>query len=604
VIFLGNAPYNVKCDGVTDNTAALNAALAANDNPSTSDSLNRYNFHTLVLPAGVCLVSNTIGAPGSAVKLVGAGQGLTTLRLKDNAAGYGSASTPKYLYKPGHQNGNDNTGYANYLMDLTLDVGNGNPGAVGLRWAACNSGAAERVTIKGGTGTNTSGLRGLTLESGTGPSQVSDVTIEGFGSGIWTDTLAMNNTVFTGVTLNNQRTVAIENRGKSLQFEGLTVNNAPRVYTGTPQAAIQLIDSTVNGRGTGAAFDVGTSWLYVRNLTASGWGNLVTQAGTQRFVGRTSITEWATAPYRRGNTSVAWSENSPVVSLNLAHPRTPENTNYDLTTWTRAAVTSNGTTDDDGPAIQRAIDSGARVVYLPYGIYTIKTPVILRGNVEKIDFMGSRLDWANTGKFSVQTGTAPVVHLINASAAVTWEQNGPRTMVVEHMGPVGTKPGKITTGPLATGPIFAENYAASNRFEITRPVDVYIRQSNREGQPSSFTGGARVWIFGDNLEMHDDKGSPYMTITGSTVEILAGAMDNLATGGRFNSTTGTAHYNATNSRLSVVVPGVLRGTAITGHALSDTVNGVRVGDITSAHLLVGAAVGEWKRTVLPLYVSP
>ena len=604
VVFLGAAPYNVKCDGVTDNTAALNTALAANDNPSTSDSLNRYNFRTLVLPAGVCLVSNTVGAPGSRIRLVGAGQFATTLKLKDNAAGYGSASTPKYLYKPGNQNANDNTGYANYLQDLTLDVGNGNPGAVGLRWAACNTGAAERVTIRGGTGTNTSGLRGLTLESGTGPSQVQDVTIEGFGVGIWTDGLAVNNTVFTGTTLRNQRTLAIQNNGKNIQFEGLTVSGAPKVYTGTAQAAIQVIDSTLTGPGSGAAFDVGTGWFYGRNLTATGFTNLVTQAGTPRLVGQTSLVEWATAPYRRGNTSVPWSaDGSVLVSLNLPHPRTPENTNYDLTTFRRAAVTA-ATTDDDGPALQAAIDSGARVVYVPHGAYTIKTPVIVRGNVEKIDFMGARVDFANTGRISVGAGVPPVVHLQNASAAITFEQNSSRTMVVENMGPIGTKPGKITTGASATGPIFLENYAASNRFEITRPVDVFIRQSNREGQPSTISGGARVWIFGDNLEMHDDRGNPYLTITGSTVEILAGAMDNLATGGRFNSTTGTAHYAATNSRLSVVVPGVYRGTAITGHALSDTVNGVRVGDVTNANLLVGAAVGEWKRTVLPLYVSP
>ncbi len=163
----------------------------------------------------------------------------------------------------------DNAAFGNYVQDLTIDVGAGNPGAVGVRWAAANTGSLERVTIRATSGT--SGLRGISLESSTGPSLVQDVTVEGFDVGIWADTGPVNNTAFSHITLTNQRSVAIQNRGKAVQFEGLTVNGAPKVYDASGRAAVgQFIDVDITGKGSGTAFTaVADSYLYVRNVAAS-----------------------------------------------------------------------------------------------------------------------------------------------------------------------------------------------------------------------------------------------------------------------------------------------------------------------------------------------
>jgi hypothetical protein len=605
VIDLAAAPYNLRCDGVTDNTAAIRDALADHARTETDPLETRFSFRTLVLPAGTCLVSDVLHAPGNAIRLMGAGQAETTLKLKDNATGYGSASTPKYVYRPGIQTqstGNDNTAYANYVQDLTIDVGSGNPGAVGIRWAACNSGAMERVTLRAPA---SSGLRGMTVESGTGPSHVRNVTIEGFAVGIWGDGGPINNIVFTDVTLRNQRTVAIQNNARVLQFEGLTVTGAPKVYEALGQQAVfQVIDAKFTGPGSGTAMTaVADSYIYVRNVTASGWGNLVTTGTSNRFVGKTAIAEWGSANFRRGNTSVAWSETSTVQSLNLAHPDAPRSTDYDLTHWVKATATSGNSADDDGPAIQAAIDSGKRVVYLPYGDYTIKTPVIVRGNVEAIDFMGSRVAGADKGKISVGNSTSSFVELRNAAASITFEQNGPDAMVIRNVGALGTTPGHVIDGTSATGAVFVDN-ASGRLLTIDRPISVYARQLNREGRGAAISGGATVWVFGDNLEMHDGKGNPFLTVSGSTAEILAGAWDNLADAGRYNSTTGTAVYDVTDSRVSIVIPGVYRNAAITGRWVSDVVNGTRVGNVTRSEVLVGPVARDFKRATLPLYVSP
>lgn len=595
-IFLGNAPYNVKCDGVTDNTAAIQNALNTYGN---HNSAVRFSPHTLVLPAGTCMVSGSLIAPGSALRLMGAGQGNTVLKLKNNATGFGSAGTPKYLYETGMETGtNANVAYGNYVQDMTFDVGAGNPGAVGLRFNGCNSAAVQQVTIQAPAG---SGLRGLTFETAPGPLQVRDLTVTGFDVGIYATSGAINNLVFSNTRLSNQRTVGIQNLGKNFQFEGLTVSGDPKVYTGTGPASAIFFDANLTGPGSGTAVNTATGgFVYARNVTASGWGNLITYGSTAHFAGRTSISEWGSAGYQKGNTKVPWSETGPVVSLNLPHPAAPLSTDYNLADWRKAAATSNNANDDDGPAIQAAIDSGAKVVYLPYGNYTVKSTVVVRGNVEAIDFMGSTVQ--GTGKISVGNSTSPFVQLRNVANSLTLEQNGPDAMVLTDLGAVGTAPGDITTGASATGDVFVDENGGQT-YSITRPVRFFVRDADREGRTGNVSGGATAWLLGDNVEAHDGH-TPFFTVTGSTLEVAGGAWDNLATGGAFNSTTGTAAYTATNSRMSVLEPGVYLSGAVTGHWVSDTVNGVRVGNVTDADVFHGNATGSYKRVALPLYVSP
>ncbi len=228
--------------------------------------------------------------------------------------------------------------------------------------------------------------------------------------------------------------------------------------------------------------------------------------------------------------------------------------------------------------------------------------MIVRGAVERIDFMGSRLTDVSNGKITVGTVTGGFVVIQNVSSNINYEQNGPSTVVLKNAGGLNSAPNKATTGPNATGDVHLENCRV--QILINQPINLFARGTNREGSSASIAGGATAWIFGDNVEAHDGKGDPYLTVTGSTLEVLAGALDNLATAGRFNSTTGAAHYDATDSRLSIVVPGVHRGSAVTGHAVSDVVKGARVGNVTSAQMVVDSAVGDFRRVGLPLYVSP
>jgi len=97
VIDVTRAPYNARGDGVTDDTAAIQRAL--NDYPNAGA--------IIYLPPGTYLISDTLTWPAGRhdgerhkrTVLQGAGEHLTTLKLRDNCPGFSSGSSvgPRYV---------------------------------------------------------------------------------------------------------------------------------------------------------------------------------------------------------------------------------------------------------------------------------------------------------------------------------------------------------------------------------------------------------------------------------------------------------------------------------------------------------------------------
>ena len=73
---------------------------------------------------------------------------------------------------------NGNEGYDNCIFDMTIDVGNGNPGAEGIHWIGHNTSAIRNVTIKSEDG---QGFMGLDMRTQYfGPALARYVIIQGF----------------------------------------------------------------------------------------------------------------------------------------------------------------------------------------------------------------------------------------------------------------------------------------------------------------------------------------------------------------------------------------------------------------------------------------
>lgn len=206
VLDVTRPPFNARGDGVHDDTEAICAALRfARDHfrvETTKDGCTHWQQTKeknwiVYLPKGVYLVSDTLsqGWPALALNLeyswehvrylnvqsplednvllaqdaragrneaerqsvyaeanwqvmvMGAGRNETTIRLADATPAFGRSSERPViafaLLKAG-----SNVSLGNFLSDLTIDIGHGNPGAVGCLWACSNYGGLRRVAFR------------------------------------------------------------------------------------------------------------------------------------------------------------------------------------------------------------------------------------------------------------------------------------------------------------------------------------------------------------------------------------------------------------------------------------------------------------------------
>ena len=97
--------YGAVGDGVTDDTAAIQTALA----DGRSDPTANYNGmpKALYFPPGVYLVRDTLQWVGCCVTLQGSGASSSKIRLAPDSNGFGDLSNPKPLILTPNVKGNE-----------------------------------------------------------------------------------------------------------------------------------------------------------------------------------------------------------------------------------------------------------------------------------------------------------------------------------------------------------------------------------------------------------------------------------------------------------------------------------------------------------------
>ncbi|MGJ3242496.1 MAG: glycosyl hydrolase family 28-related protein [Opitutales bacterium] len=523
----------------TDVTAALNEAF------DIYDGSNRI----LYLPDGHYRITDTVkwdgdglipsGGQESEITLQGQSRDGVVLFIPDSHPNFGDPQNSRPILSTGTGTAN---AFRNSVRNLTIDAGNGNPGAIGLFFNANNQGSVRDVRIVSQDG---QGVTGLDLShSQNGPFFVRNLVVEGFETGIATAFDDKNSQTLEHITLIGQGDTGLDNNGQVLTVRGLKTfdvptpirnGSSPFSATADKGSVLVLLDAylmrTAGSGSEGFAIE-GTASLYLRNVGQTGYDrlfNLIDDMGNAEASFDSFVAE-AVFNYR--------TETDPDLFL-AGDPSDPDDPLYtqfssveaglglpvkeipvvpwedDLSNW----ITPIGTPDDPGvdntAAIQAAIDTpGKTTLYFPAGErWYFSGTVYLRGDIERVIGTDGWLDGG--GSFVVQDGNADTVVIERFRRPLSGETDlrveTERTVVVSSL-----QGWPITV--TGTGDVFIDDTTFT--VELLNPnQSTWIRSLNAENtsRTNVINHGADLWLLGLKTERGSTKVGTY---NGGRSEVL------------------------------------------------------------------------------------
>ena len=162
--------------------------------------------------------------------------------------------------------GEGNDAYMNALENLTLEIGKGNAGAIGLDYLANNIGAVRDVTILA----DDHALVGLSMtRRWIGPALIERVSISGFDIGIDIRRTEYSVTL-DSVIVRKSREFGLRNTSNSVPFYDLAIDTESGIGIANigPQALIVGIKANISGRGE-VAFQ-NTGFANLQHVSAVG----------------------------------------------------------------------------------------------------------------------------------------------------------------------------------------------------------------------------------------------------------------------------------------------------------------------------------------------
>ncbi len=483
--------YGAKGDGITDDTGAFRKALKA----------VQMHFQIIYVPNGTYLVTDTISW-GAWITLQGQNRGQTIIRLKDNCPGYEATGRPRAVVRCMF---NNNMSFSDYIRNLTVDTGKGNPGAIGVRFNTHNHGVLEDVTIRAGDG---AGRIGLDMsETEFGPCMVRNVLIEGFDIGIKTPGQP-SSAVFENITLKGQRVLGFENHLPVSVYGLRSENKVTAIRNEGSLAQLVLLEAELTGGDPSSIAIESKASHYLRNIRATGYQAILKDQ--DRVIEGLSMPE-----HLSGQVQTAF--NSPRHHLNLP-VKSPPAFDEPVEKW----VVPDSSAPDDTAALQKAIDSGAETLCLPSNVqYMISDTIVVRGKVRRIIALKhhhGNLRALNPKAFANQPmlridgqGTEPII--IESVSISSWpEDQNARIEIAGGRRAVYLKyvwNGGITARPDYMGDLFIDEGGSDLR--LAPGQNVWIRQHNPENNPFDpkrprfpktylVNQGANVWVLGLKTE--------------------------------------------------------------------------------------------------------
>ncbi|MCG8386207.1 MAG: glycoside hydrolase family 55 protein [Cytophagales bacterium] len=499
--------YGATGNGSTDDTQAIqNAITAALENDNRYDAIR-----IIYVPNGTYKISNTLFAKNlnrtdvwdgwrAGFFLQGESHNRTIIKLATNALGFWNPANPKAMIMTGSESittsNSGNEAFRHYIRNMTIDVGQGNAGAIGIDFLVSNRGGIYDVTVKSSDNAGKRGFAGILMDRAwPGPGIIKDVTIDGFEYAM---TLRNNHQqygmVIEDLTLKDQRTYGIWVQRNTLTIRNLTsTNDVPAIFCGSSYSHLTVLDGQLSGGSSSVPAIMTKAATYLRNVNTSGYGFAVDDLSPNN---RDELNSFVDEYVNRGS----FREFADAIpgAIKLPVKETPGFHTNDFSKWQRV----DGSDSDDLAAIQGAIDSSKEIVYLPVGEYRVSNTIVLRGNVKKL--VGLCAGIKKTDDFPSGTpllrfdgGSQEDVIIQFIRLFGDLELNSRKNLVIKNAGVTN----KVYNTSNAKGEFYVED-AIIKKVHLDYPQNSWIRQLNSEfaGEEYFINNGGKAWMLGYKTE--------------------------------------------------------------------------------------------------------
>ncbi|MEM1441088.1 MAG: glycosyl hydrolase family 28-related protein [Verrucomicrobiota bacterium] len=489
--------FGAKGDGVTDDTAALQAAI------------NRPKAF-VYLPNGTYLVRDRLiydHGPSIGPTIIGESRDGVILQLAPDVRGFDDPANPRAVLRTVPDRKVSADFFKIRVRNLTINCGD-HKGAIGLQFYANHTGQCRNVRVVG------NGVAGLDLSHDlNGPLYVSHLVVEGFESGVLAGSGPYNSQTLEHLYLTGQSKYAIQNEGECLSIRKLVSDNTCTALLAGGNTI--LIDSELRGGSGSQPAIISGGSLFVRNTEISSsyeigiqgheyhWKNGL-GAKTEETHPAGKIEEWV-----HGNRVSQWRTQERIESLNLPVEDPPHSTaSSNFEKWVCIDDFGADGTDkqDDSAALAEALtfakNNGKEVVaFSAGGTYRLNGEFEIGGSIRRLQGAGSFLLHGKEEGilFKVIDGDTEVVNFdlfcksLSPNYRIKIENASSRTLVLDCV-----RGELIASGP---GRTFLTD--SCHEVDITNPdAQVWARQLNSESKEAiaNYNQGGTLWVLGMKSE--------------------------------------------------------------------------------------------------------
>ncbi|MDD4226882.1 MAG: glycosyl hydrolase family 28-related protein [Mariniphaga sp.] len=485
-------------------------------------------------------LQNTRGAEiNRQIHFQGQSEARTVFRLADHSPGFEEdKETPVISFMKGQHS---NIAMSNTFENLTIDIGAGNPGAIGLHFYANNTGAVRHVTIRSSDKTDNGAIGLAILKGPVSGCLIKNLTVKGFDYGIKvTDSSIF--TVFEHIQLKGQKKAGFWVVDNVVSIRGLrSTNHVPALQLTGEHGMVCLLDSELEGSGKAqSAIVFKGGYGYARNISTKGYAKSIeTYRGDD--VSENHVNEFST------HQPVSLFHSGRFSSLRLPIEETPDiRWEQDMKEW--ACVTGYGAVGDgktdDTKAIQEAMHSGKKVIWFQPGKYVIDSIVNIPPEVERVNFMYcdlvagenlKKMEFKGAFKVAGENDTPLLMEDLFA-----WERWNGGHFLVEHaskrtliLSDIHTQVGSQYINSVSGGKVFIENVCTTDEHHkkkcfVFNGQKVWARQINPErSDPEVDIHNSDVWILGFKTEA---QGVSFHLENNARAEIFGGVVNHFSPG--------------------------------------------------------------------------